>query len=89
MPTLEEAGIAGIDVSQWRGILAPKGTPAAIIARLNADFGEVLAISDIRTRMLDIGEEPIGGSAEQFATFMATEINKYRNIVSKTKLAAQ
>jgi tripartite-type tricarboxylate transporter receptor subunit TctC len=86
VPTLEESGIAGLDVSQWRGILVPKGTPDIVIDKLHADFAEVLMIPDIKARMTEIGEEPMGGSPEQLGRFVQAEIAKFRGLVRETKL---
>ena len=82
--TLVEAGLAGFDVSQWYGIMVPAGTPAEITARLQADFVELLGLQDVRTRMADLGAEPVGNTAAQFSEFIRSEIAKYRKIVAAT-----
>jgi tripartite-type tricarboxylate transporter receptor subunit TctC len=84
VPTLGESGVAGLDVSQWYAVVAPAGTPADITARLNADFVELLKMPDVRTRMADMGAEPVGSSAAQFGEFIRSEIAKYRRIVKET-----
>ncbi len=65
----------------------PQGTPQSVINKLHGDFAEVLQLPDIRSRMLEIGEEPGAGSPEQFRNFMNAEIGKFRRIVNETKLA--
>jgi tripartite-type tricarboxylate transporter receptor subunit TctC len=82
--TFREAGLAGFDVSQWYGVMVPAGTPAEITARLQADFVELLGMPDVRTRMADLGAEPVGNTAAQFSEFIRSEIAKYRKIVKAT-----
>ena len=82
--SLSEAGLAGFDVSQWYGVMVPAGTPADITARLQADFVELLRLPDVRTRMADLGAEPVGNTAAQFSEFIRSEIAKYRKIVAAT-----
>jgi tripartite-type tricarboxylate transporter receptor subunit TctC len=84
VPTLAESGVAGLDVSQWYAVVAPAGTPAEITARLNADFVELLKLPDVRTRMADMGAEPVGSTTAQFGEFIRSEIAKYRKIVKET-----
>jgi tripartite-type tricarboxylate transporter receptor subunit TctC len=86
VPSLAEAGLAGFDVSQWYGVVVPAGTPAEITARLNADFVELLKLPDIRTRMADLGAEPVGNTSAQFGEFIRSEIAKYRKIVKETRI---
>lgn len=82
--SLTEAGLAGFDVSQWYGVMVPAGTPAEITARLQADFVGLLGLPDVRTRMADLGAEPVGNTAAQFSEFISAEIAKYRKIVAAT-----
>jgi tripartite-type tricarboxylate transporter receptor subunit TctC len=84
--TFREAGLAGFDVSQWYGIMVPAGTPADITARLQADFVELIALPDVRTRMADLGAQPVGSTAAQFGEFIRSEIAKYRKIVKETRI---
>ncbi len=84
--TLAESGLAGFDVSQWYGVVAPAGTPAEITARLNADLVDLLKLPDIRARMADLGAEPVGSTAAQFAELIRAEITKYQKIVKDTKI---
>ena len=57
LPTMDEAGVTGLDASFWHGLWAPKGTPKEIIARLNAAMVETLADETVKKRMADIGQE--------------------------------
>jgi tripartite-type tricarboxylate transporter receptor subunit TctC len=84
LPTLAESGVAGLDVSQWYAVVAPAGTPADIAARLNADFVETVKLPDVRTRMAEMGAEPVGSTSAQFGEMIRSEIAKYRRIVKET-----
>ena len=84
VPTLSEAGVAGYEASGWLGILAPAGTPAAIVASLNADMNAVLRQADVSGLLADNGADVAGGSPDQFAAFVATEIAKWAKVVKAT-----
>ena len=87
--TMEEAGVPGFEVLNWQGAVAPKGTPAAIIARLNADMNKVLAMPEFRDRVLSQGNELGGGTPEQFGAFIKTENTKWGAIVRAAKITAE
>ena len=86
VPSLAEAGLAGFDVSQWYGVVLPAATPADITGRLQSDIVEVVRTSDLRTRMAEMGAEPVGSSAPQFGEFIRAEIAKYQKIVKETRI---
>jgi tripartite-type tricarboxylate transporter receptor subunit TctC len=81
VPTFEEAGLPGIYVSAWYGLMAPTGTPRPIIDKINAEANQVLQSPDIRKRMAEFGAEVGGGTPEEFARFIETEIDRYESIV--------
>ena len=84
VPTVAEAaGIKDFDFSLWAGFFAPRGTPAAIVAQLNAAINEVLALPDIKTKMADAGADIIPMSADQFAAFMKRESEKYMRVIKE------
>ena len=71
MPTLSEAGYKGFPFRAWYGVFVPRGTPAPIVARLNADFGGVLADPEVRDKVLVArGLEPLPMSPGQFAQYL-------------------
>ena len=73
-PTIAESGYGGFEANTWYGLLAPAGTPAPVIARLNAEVNRALRTPEVRERLASEGGEPLGGSPEQFARFMREEI---------------
>ena len=81
IPTFQEAGIKGLVLDQWLGVFVPAGTPAAIIARLNAEIGKALADPAIKANLVNSAQEPIGGSAEAFARLVRDDFAKYERLV--------
>ena len=81
VPTFDEAGLPGIYASSWYGLMAPAGTPRPLIDKLNAEANQVLQSEEIRKRMADFGAEIGGGTPEDFARFIQSEITRYESIV--------
>ena len=84
VPTMVEAGVPGFDVSAWFGLFAPAGTPAAIVARLNADMAQVLQLPDVKERLATLGADPMSGSPEQFAAFVRDENQRWAGVVKSS-----
>jgi tripartite-type tricarboxylate transporter receptor subunit TctC len=81
VPTAAEAGLPGLESSAWFGIMAPKGTPKAVIDRLNKDINAVVVDISFNKRLLEIGVEPMGGTVEQFVKYLDSEIRKWGEVV--------
>ena len=81
LPTVAEAGVPGYEVTSWNGILAPAGTPADIVRRLNAEINKIIGAPDMKARMLDNGFEPVGGAPEKFGAHIHAEIAKWAPVV--------
>lgn len=80
-PTLDEAGIKGIDTGIWLGLFAPVGTPPAIVARLNSEINKVLQMPDVREKLINGGVTPMGGSQEEFTSFVRADYARWGKIV--------
>ena len=89
VPTLQEAGLKDFDIQTWYGILAPAGTPPAIVARLNAEMLKVIRSPDFVQKMKDAGCEPLGGTPAEMAARIATETTKFAKIVRDGKLIVE
>jgi tripartite-type tricarboxylate transporter receptor subunit TctC len=89
VPTYEEAGIKGLVLDQWLGVFAPVSTPAAIIERLNGEIGKALADADVRKNLQDSAQEPIGGTAEQFAQLVRDDYAKLGRLVKDMNIKAE
>ena len=83
-PTLDEAGIKGIDAGIWLGLFAPAGTPPAIVARLNAEINKVLAMPDVRDKIAAGGAAAVGGTSEEFGAFVRADYAKWGRIVKES-----
>jgi tripartite-type tricarboxylate transporter receptor subunit TctC len=81
VPTAAEAGLPGYEWSAWTGLLAPRGTPVEIIARLNAETTKVLATREVRDILANQGIEPAANTPEQFAAFIDVEVEKWSRAV--------
>jgi tripartite-type tricarboxylate transporter receptor subunit TctC len=83
VPTLAEQGYPNTDASNWYGLLAPAKTPPDVIAKLNAAVNAALNDPDIRTKLVQAGATPIGGTPESFGTFMKAEYEKWGRVVTE------
>jgi tripartite-type tricarboxylate transporter receptor subunit TctC len=81
VPTISESGLPGFEASSWFGVLAPAGTPAPVVARINAEINKWLQSADAREKLLAQGAEAAGGSPEQFAAFIRSETEKWAKVV--------
>ena len=75
------ATLPGFEALQWFGLLMPAGTPADIVAKLNAEVVKILKLPEVRERLQAMGIEIAGNSPEQFAAFMRSETTKWGRIV--------
>jgi tripartite-type tricarboxylate transporter receptor subunit TctC len=89
VPTAQEAGVDNFVMPIWYGILAPAGTPRAIIDRLNAELHKALASPDTKERLANAGVEPLVNTPEQFAEFIKTETARYAKIVKDSGITPQ
>ena len=81
LPTIAESGLPGYEVIQWYGVLAPAATPDEVIDKLNREINAILSLPEIRMRTLSSGAEPAGGTPQQFATMLKTEITKWAKVI--------
>jgi len=86
LPTIAESGLPGYEVTAWNGILAPAGTPKAIIERLYKEIVAVLREPDLAARYESLGAEPLGNAPQQFAALIATDVRKYGEVARAAKL---
>ena len=90
VPTVaESAGIKDFDFTLWAGVFAPRGTPPAIIARLNSEINKVLEDRDTRKKLVDAGADVEPMSVHQFRAFVNAESSKYARIIKETGVHAE
>jgi tripartite-type tricarboxylate transporter receptor subunit TctC len=81
LPTIAEAGVPGYEVDPWYGVIAPGGTPRAVVEQLNAAIRRALAAPDIREKFMAQGLEPRANTPAEFATLIRDEIAKWSKVV--------
>lgn len=88
VPTFAESGIVGYDVVVWVALFAPRGTPAEVVGKLNGEVEQILLQPDLRQRIMSIGYDPGGGSADQLATYVKSETQKWSQIIKAAGIRA-
>ncbi len=88
LPTIAEAGVPGYQAAIWSGMLAPAGTPAPIIDRLNREVVQVVRAADFRARLLELGAESVGSTAAEWGAFLRNEIDKWQKIARRANMRA-
>jgi tripartite-type tricarboxylate transporter receptor subunit TctC len=83
VPTFTESGLKGYVIEPWFGVVAPAGVPQDIVARLNAVIVEGIRTPDVVQRLDSLGYEPLGGSADAFASTIKADIAKYADVVKR------
>lgn len=86
VPTMAEAGVPGFEVQNWQGLIAPAGTPAAIIRVLNDAVNKALADPTIKEQMLGQGNELGGGSPAVFAALIKSEADRWGKLVKSANI---
>jgi tripartite-type tricarboxylate transporter receptor subunit TctC len=81
VPTMKESGLEKIDGQVWYGLMAPAGTPAPIIARLNAETVRLLATPEVRERLTSASIDAAGNTPEEFGRFIRAELDKWAPVV--------
>src|SRR5438067_10627393 len=89
IPTVAESGMTGFDFGSWYGLWGPKGLPADITARLQAEVARALAQPEIRERLASLGFEAIGSTPAEFSKYIADESAKYGQIIRDAKIKAE
>jgi tripartite-type tricarboxylate transporter receptor subunit TctC len=81
LPTFSEAGIGGLELSPWFGLLAPAGTPEPVVRKINADIGELLRDKDVVDKFAAIGADPYITQPDQFGRILQDDIHKWAQVV--------
>ena len=89
LPTVASSGLPGYQAQGWFGLLAPKATPPAVIAKLHDDVAKVLAAPDVRKDLIAKGAEPGTGSAADFGRFIAEELAKWAALIKEAGIVME
>jgi tripartite-type tricarboxylate transporter receptor subunit TctC len=88
VPTVSEAGgPANFEVKTWVGLFAPKGTPKAVIEKINTDVGKVLEAADVRERLATLGFEPYAGAPSELTKAIERDSRKFGEVVKRAKIS--
>jgi tripartite-type tricarboxylate transporter receptor subunit TctC len=86
VPTLEEQGIMGHEVSFWTGVVAPIGTPKAVVEMLHDRIAEIMAEADVKARLAAVGFEPVTGTSEEFGAYIKAESDRWQKIAHEAQI---
>jgi tripartite-type tricarboxylate transporter receptor subunit TctC len=81
VPTMDEAGVTGFDINNWFAYFVPAGTPADVVARLNAEINRALRLQDVKDRLAPQGAETVGTTPEELARYVRSESEKYARLI--------
>ena len=84
VPTVAEAGVPGYSAPTWSGVIAPAGTPKAIVDKINAAVNKAIRTEVFKERFGAIGDEPAGGPPEEFANTIRTDLAKWKDVVQRS-----
>lgn len=89
LPPIAEAGVPDYEATQWYGLVAPAGTPADIVARLNAEVTQALRTQDMQDKLAGDGAEPVGTTPAEFAAHIKSELEKWAGVARAAKIEPQ
>jgi len=89
VPTIQEAGVPGYEIMIWWGMLAPAGTPATTIVRLNSELGTILKQPELARRLAADGAMPRSSTSDEFARLLVTEIEKWKRVARDSDIRAE
>ena len=86
IPTVHESGLPGYEMGSWFGLLAPAGTPAAVITRLQQEIAKIFKMPDVREKLFAQGVEPVGSTPQEFASFLQNETTVWAKVIRSSGL---
>jgi tripartite-type tricarboxylate transporter receptor subunit TctC len=89
VPTFAEAGVSGMEVGLWYGVVAPKHTPKAVLDRLNAEVNRALRAPDLHDRFETMSVETVGGSREAFSRYIDAELKRWGEVVRAANIKVE
>jgi len=89
IPTVAESGLKDYAVTQWHGLIAPKGLPKPILERINGDLNKIVQSKEMQERLAGDGVTAAGGTPEQFAALIKNEIGVWQNVVRKAAVKSE
>ena len=86
VPTISEAGLPGFEVTSWNGLLAPAGTPPAVVARLNTELVAILNDPEIRAKFEGLGVDALASAPEAFDQLIRSDLNRWEQVLKKANI---
>jgi tripartite-type tricarboxylate transporter receptor subunit TctC len=81
LPTMDEAGVKGFNLDAWAGLVAPAGTPAAVVQKLNTALREIIDSPDVQTRFKNVGFEGFSSTPEELGAFIKVQLGVWEKMV--------
>jgi len=88
VPTIAEAGVAGYESGFWFGVMVPRGTPTAIVRKINQDINRTLDTQEMQQRVSALGMEVLRSSSDDFAKLIVNDIAKWGRVIKDIGLGA-
>jgi tripartite-type tricarboxylate transporter receptor subunit TctC len=88
VPTMIESGYKGFEADQWYGVVAPKGTPASVVSKLNQQINAALSSPELKTRLTNEGAVATPTTPQAFGQYIATEIARWRPVIQAGRVTA-
>ncbi|MEO7405177.1 MAG: tripartite tricarboxylate transporter substrate-binding protein, partial [Burkholderiales bacterium] len=88
VPTMAEAGVPGVEISIWTGLLVPAATPAPIVKRLQDEIARVVRLPDVKERLEAMGVDPVGNTSEEYRRVIAADIERWTAVAKAANIKA-
>ena len=89
VPTMAEAGVKDLEVYSWQAAAAPKGLPASVRAKLEAELAAAANAADVKSKFEAVGFEVVASNGDQFKKFIAEEISRWKSVIESGKITAE
>jgi tripartite-type tricarboxylate transporter receptor subunit TctC len=89
VPTIAEQGVPNFESGSWHGMLVPKGTPDAVVQKVNADLVAALKLPELRARFIELGAEPQGGTTAATTSFIKDEEARWRGVIKSANVTLE
>ena len=86
IPTIAESGLPGYDMATWYGLVAPANLPVEIRNRINKELQGILADPKFKDKLIAQGADPMPGTPDQFASFIKSEMEKWRKLIAQSQI---
>jgi tripartite-type tricarboxylate transporter receptor subunit TctC len=89
VPTTSEAGVPGVEVTSWQGLMVPAGTPKDIVAKLNAEVNSILGSPEMKARIIEQGFQPVALSVSDTEKFVTTDVQRWAKVIREAKITVE